>query len=81
MLLASIISAEFFACTYIQDGYTALHFAASNGHEDVVELLLGTGADPDLTDMVIASGLHNIVGYICMYAHTETGESCTQQCS
>ena len=38
---------------YTQYGHPALYFAASNGHEDVVELLLGAKADPDLTDVVI----------------------------
>lgn len=64
---------------YAQDGCTALSFAASNRHEDVVELLLGAGADPDLTDMVINSGMHSIVG-VHMYAYTEYSASCTQQC-
>lgn len=79
-LLTAIITAEFYACKYYtQDGCTALSFAASNGHEDVVELLLGAGADPDLADMVINSGMHSIVG-VHTYAHTEYSASCTQQC-
>ena len=32
----------------LQDGWTALHLAAQEGHEDVVELLLDTKADPEL---------------------------------
>jgi ankyrin repeat protein len=31
-------------------GYTALHYAASKGHADVVRLLLRHGADPDLRE-------------------------------
>ena len=38
------------SCT--QCGHTALYFATSDGHEDVVELLLQAKADPNLTDMV-----------------------------
>lgn len=38
-------------CT--QYGSTALYFAASNGQKEVTELLLGAGADPDLTYKVI----------------------------
>jgi len=39
--------------TSTQDGSTALHLAASKGHENVVELLLEAKAEPDLTDNVI----------------------------
>jgi len=38
--------------THIQDGRTALHFAAQGVHEDVMELLLEAKADPDLRDKV-----------------------------
>ena len=38
---------------YKQYGHTALYLAAFNRCEDVVELLLGAKADPDLTDRVI----------------------------
>ena len=38
---------------YTQYGRTALYFAASHGYEDIVELLLESKADPDLTDKVI----------------------------
>jgi hypothetical protein len=37
-------SAVFF-CTYLQDGWTALHWAAVKGHAEIVELLIKKGAD------------------------------------
>ena len=36
----------------IQNGFTALIAASFNGHHKVVELLLGTGANPDIQDKV-----------------------------
>ena len=46
-------------CMYIhthisQDRCTALHLAAQEGHEDVVELLLEAKADPELKTEVIS---------------------------
>ena len=44
-------------CHYIvttaQNGETALHLAAQNGHIDVVEELIEAHADPNLRDMVL----------------------------
>jgi len=37
----------------VQDGETALYFAADHGREDVVELLLEANADSDLPKKVI----------------------------
>ena len=36
----------------IQDGQTALEQASIKGHHNVVEFLLGAGANPDLQDKV-----------------------------
>ena len=36
----------------IQNGWTALEQASFKGHQKVVELLLGAGANPDLQDKV-----------------------------
>ena len=38
-----------------QNGWTALHLAAQEGHEDVVELLLEAKADPELKTKVIST--------------------------
>ena len=37
----------------IQDGSTALTWAAHEGHEQVVDVLLKAGAKPDIRDKVI----------------------------
>ena len=42
---------------YLQNGYTSLHFAAGNGHSEIVQLLLTAGAT-DSPDQV----LHCIAG-------------------
>ena len=39
-------------CPTIQDGQTALEQASIKGHYNVVEFLLGAGANPDLQDKV-----------------------------
>ena len=39
----------------LQDGTTALMRAAENGHLDVAEKLLGSGAQVDATDVVSVS--------------------------
>jgi len=40
------------AYSTIQDGWTALKQASFDGHQEVVALLLGAGANPDLQDNV-----------------------------
>ena len=43
-----------FWCVFIiQNGWTALAAAASNGHEQVVDVLLKAGAKPDIQSKVI----------------------------
>ena len=37
-----------------QDGYTAMILAAREGHKDIVEYLVGQGADKDMKDNVSA---------------------------
>jgi len=41
-----------------QGGYTALHFAADKGDEDMVDLLIAYKANPDITDSRKQSPLH-----------------------
>ena len=36
----------------IQEGGTALYMASQNGHDDIVQLLLASGASVDLPTMV-----------------------------
>lgn len=52
------------------DGATALHLAASNGHRDVCDKLLGVGADPNAADRSGQLALHKAV----IGAHVETTE-------
>ncbi len=42
----------YFLFVFLQDGQTALHFAAMNGHDKVVELLLAAGAKVNKNDEV-----------------------------
>ena len=48
-----------FTHSTIQNGCTALQQASSEGHQKVVELLLGAGANPDLQNKV-TNGWHSI---------------------
>ena len=52
VLTASPVPCPFLAPS--QDGKTALHFAAMNGHVAAMELLLAHGADPNAKDRVRA---------------------------
>ena len=47
----------------VQDGHTALQFAANNGHIEVVRELLGKGADVNKVDKV------NKLTLLDIYAH------------
>ncbi len=56
VLLASdhvhgLVSLQYY-CSCIQDGTTALLYAAMNGHADCARLLLDAGADLETTDVV-----------------------------
>ena len=63
--LSNVVTITLFA---IQDGHTALRTASFNGHQKVLELLLGAGANPDLQDKVTAqqdSGVHSKLMALC----------------
>ena len=47
-----------FTHSTIQSGWTALKRASIKGHQKVVELLLGAGANPDLQNKVRAGHAH-----------------------
>lgn len=52
------IQIHMFTHTHIQIGCTALNTAATQGHKDVVQLLLEARADPDLQGKVMTSKWH-----------------------
>ena len=54
VLLSTVIVEPSRGCSHstTQPGWTALKSASFNGHHNVVELLLGAGANPDLQDKV-----------------------------
>ena len=47
----------------LQDGYTALHSACSNGHVEVVKLLISNNADVAATTNVSEYLLFKVTGY------------------
>ena len=47
---------------FFQDGLTSLHWAAREGHEDIVRVLLTSGTDPNVQTKVIKMFAH-----ICKY--------------
>ena len=52
MVICAAISCGYYHHSTIQNGWTALQQASSEGHQKVVELLLRAGAKPDLQDKV-----------------------------
>ena len=44
--------------THDSTGYTGLHYAALNGHKDIVALLLKYGANPNIVDNNGSTALH-----------------------
>ena len=52
VLLSTVVEQSRGYSHSIQDGWTALKQASFNGHHNVVELLLGAGANPDIQDKV-----------------------------
>ena len=50
-IVHGLVSHQYF-CSCIQDGTTALLYAAMNGHADCARLLLDAGADLETTDVV-----------------------------
>ena len=47
-----LISSVSVLCTFMQDGTTAVSYAAQYGHSDVVNLLINANADINLADKV-----------------------------
>ena len=67
VLWSNIILHGLFIIFYCnQDGYTAMMNAALNGHKDIVEYLVGQGADKDMTGEVSAYLVYAHL-YVWMY--------------
>ena len=49
----------YFPCLTLQDGDTAIHFAAEGGNKNMVDLLLNHGADINATNKVWTSNFIN----------------------
>ena len=63
------ISCGYFHYT-TQDGWTALERASIKGHQKVVELLLGAGANPDLQNKVRIGHMHANLGNCKVIRHS-----------
>ena len=50
----------------VQDGFTVVHHAIKGGSKEVVELLLGAGADANGANKVSKCDAHGVV-YGCVY--------------
>ena len=65
VIWCAIISYGLFTNFYCnQYGYTAMILAAAKGHKDIVEYLVGQGADKDIKNNVRTNHVH-VPSYVC----------------